>query len=219
MFSNLLVSDATTTQRSQNSRSEKMEQALQCSKVENDDKSASILRKTPKVVIEQRITKHHQKSDLQNGTNLLKGDQLSKGISQDNEVSCEVSDADTTTDVEENPSAVTPEISPSIISTVISGKTTMNEINEIMEKIFARIQCITLTRERLDRIKKYFAKSKMLTLNESDAFEWITDNMQTIYKNPINACKKLRIAIGSRSISIHLATKVFQFIFVFIFNL
>uniref|UniRef100_A0A1I8EEJ6 Uncharacterized protein n=1 Tax=Wuchereria bancrofti TaxID=6293 RepID=A0A1I8EEJ6_WUCBA len=86
----------------------------------------------------------------------------------------------------------------------------MNEINEIMEKIFARIQCITLTRERLDRIKKYFAKSKMLTLNESDAFEWITDNMQTIYKNPINACKKLRIAIGSRSISIHLATKALQ---------
>ncbi|EJW79367.1 hypothetical protein WUBG_09724 [Wuchereria bancrofti] len=95
-----------------------------------------------------RIKKHHQKSDLQNGTNLLKGDQLSKGISQDNEVSCEVSDADTTTDVEVR-------------------KTTMNEINEIMEKIFARIQCITLTRERLDRIKKYFAKSKMLTLNES----------------------------------------------------
>ncbi|VIO97760.1 Uncharacterized protein BM_BM14164 [Brugia malayi] len=209
MFSNLLASDA-TTQRSQNSRTEKMEQALQCSKVEKDDKSASILRKTPKMVIERRVAKHQQKSNVQNGTDLLKSDQLSKGISQDNEVSCEVSDADTT-DIKGNLSAATPEISPSIISTVISGKTTVNEINEIMEEIFSRIQCITLTRERLDRIKNYFAKSKMFTLCESDAFEWITDNMQTIYKNPINACKKLRIAIGSRSISIDLATKVFHF--------
>nr|CDQ05585.1 Bm14164 [Brugia malayi] len=79
MFSNLLASDA-TTQRSQNSRTEKMEQALQCSKVEKDDKSASILRKTPKMVIERRVAKHQQKSNVQNGTDLLKSDQLSKGL-------------------------------------------------------------------------------------------------------------------------------------------
>ncbi|VDN82694.1 unnamed protein product [Brugia pahangi] len=79
MFSNLLASDA-TTQRSQNSQTEKMEQALQCSKVEKDDKSASILRKTPKMVIERRVVKHQQKTNVQNGTELLKSDQLSKGL-------------------------------------------------------------------------------------------------------------------------------------------
>ncbi|EFO15599.1 hypothetical protein LOAG_12912 [Loa loa] len=86
----------------------------------------------------------------------------------------------------------------------------MDEINEVVGEIFSRIQYTTLTYERLNRIKKYFIESQILTSNELDAFKWITDNMETIYKDPINACKKLRVAIGNRSIPIEFAIKALQ---------
>lgn len=38
---------------------------------------------------------------------------------------------------------------------------------EIVEKISSRIQCATLTYERLNRIKDYFTESEMLTSYES----------------------------------------------------
>uniref|UniRef100_A0A0R3RVT3 DEP domain-containing protein n=1 Tax=Elaeophora elaphi TaxID=1147741 RepID=A0A0R3RVT3_9BILA len=79
-----------------------------------------------------------------------------------------------------------------------------------MDEILSRIQSTALTYERFYRIKKYFTESRILTSNESDAFEWIVNNMQTIYKNPVNASKKLRIAIGNRSVPIDFAVKALQ---------
>uniref|UniRef100_A0A8R1TWY3 Uncharacterized protein n=1 Tax=Onchocerca volvulus TaxID=6282 RepID=A0A8R1TWY3_ONCVO len=42
------------------------------------------------------------------------------------------------------------------------------------------------------------------------AFEWIVNNIQSIYKNPAEANKKLRIALGNRSIPINIAIKSLQ---------
>ncbi|KAM3718008.1 2,3-bisphosphoglycerate-independent phosphoglycerate mutase [Dirofilaria immitis] len=110
------------------------------------------------------------------------GTNHSKAISyNDEEISCEISDTDIT-DTEQSPSFTTSKINRSTISTSVSEKTTINEINEIVKEILSKIQQnTTLTNERLNRIKRYFTESKILTSYESDAFKWITDNIQSIY--------------------------------------
>ncbi|CAG9531607.1 unnamed protein product [Cercopithifilaria johnstoni] len=207
-----------TTQQSRNSSSEKAEQKKRA--LSNQTALSVLLNgigKYPLYIIEK-------KNSLLNGVNLLlqlcKGTEQSKDLPsisssrissapEQSEMSCEVSDKDTT-DVKENPSFVASEMNPSTISTSMSRTTKVNEINEAVEEICPRVYYGTLTYERLNRIKKYFTKSQLFTLYESDAFEWIINNTKAIYKDPINASKKLCIAFGNRTVPIDFAIKAFQ---------
>ncbi|VDN05446.1 unnamed protein product [Thelazia callipaeda] len=43
--------------------------------------------------------------------------------------------------------------------------------------------------------------------NIKDAFKWISDNIESVYKNPVSTWRKLRIAAGNRSVPIDIANK------------
>ncbi|VDK81118.1 unnamed protein product [Litomosoides sigmodontis] len=196
------TSDA-TAQPSQNSSGENVGRELGHSKIEMYDKSSSAVRELPNKRNDRSISKgaDHLK-DLPSTSS-----SMTLSTSRDGEVSCEVSDVNANApSIKENLSVVASEASPP----TNSASYRRIEINEIMDEICSRIQCATLTYERLNRIKKYFAEFQIFTSHELDAYEWIINNMKTIYKDPINAYRKLRIVVGNRRVPINFAIKALQ---------